>query len=273
MEFKRIDENKFQCRLLKEDLEDNNITLDDFFRNDTTKIHNLVDVIMEEAKESIGIDLDGNVMSLQLAPQPDHSIVLTISAGRDDFNSMLKQAGTDIAKRIEDKLDKVYKGIENTQTPDFKDFSEDVNDESNEDDNKELEDLEDLDDKEIANVDETKVEKSEIEKNNKKSNKPFKNRKFVTGIFVFDSLDNLEEMCNRINKTWGVINSLYKNDGKYYLIVEKGKCNSEKYANLLNVIIEHGKIYGAGKERVAFVEEHFTPFIKDNAINRIKRYL
>ena len=209
-------------------------------------------------------------MSLQLAPQPDHSIVLTISAGRDDFNSMLKQAGTDIAKRIEDKLDKVYKGIENTQTPDFKDFSEDVNDESNEDDNKELEDLED---KDIANVDETKVEKSEIEKNNKKSNKPFKNRKFVTGIFVFDSLDNLEEMCNRINKTWGVINSLYKNDGKYYLIVEKGKCNSEKYAHLLNVIIEHGKIYGAGKERVAFIEEHFTPFIKDNAINRIKRYL
>jgi adapter protein MecA 1/2 len=134
-------------------------------------------------------------------------------------------------------------------------------------------DLEDLDDKEIANVDETKVEKSEIEKNNKKSNKAFKNRKFVTGIFVFDSLDNLEEMCNRINKTWGVINSLYKNDGKYYLIVEKGKCNSEKYAHLLNVIIEHGKIYGAGKERVAFIEEHFTPFIKDNAINRIKRYL
>ena len=38
MEFKRIDENKFQCRLLKEDLEDNNITLDDFFRNDTTKM-------------------------------------------------------------------------------------------------------------------------------------------------------------------------------------------------------------------------------------------
>ena len=30
MEFKKIDDNKFQCLLFEEDLEDNNITLDDF---------------------------------------------------------------------------------------------------------------------------------------------------------------------------------------------------------------------------------------------------
>ena len=29
MEFKKIDENRFQCLLMEEDLEDNNITLDD----------------------------------------------------------------------------------------------------------------------------------------------------------------------------------------------------------------------------------------------------
>ena len=49
MEFKKIDENRFQCLLMEEDLEDNNITLDDFFRNDTDKIHNLLEVVMEEA--------------------------------------------------------------------------------------------------------------------------------------------------------------------------------------------------------------------------------
>ena len=47
MEFKRIDETKFQCLLKEEDLEDNNITLDDFFRNDTDKIHGLLDIVME----------------------------------------------------------------------------------------------------------------------------------------------------------------------------------------------------------------------------------
>ena len=93
MEFKKINEDKFQCLLYEEDLEYNNITLDDFFRNDTEKIHNLLEVIMDEAHKNIGVELGGGVMSLQLAPQPDHSILLTVSSGKEDFGNMLKQAG------------------------------------------------------------------------------------------------------------------------------------------------------------------------------------
>ena len=77
MEFRKIDDRKFQCLLDEEDLEDNNISLDDFFKNDTEKIHNLLDVVMEEAQKSIGVTLSGEIMSLQLAPQPDRSILLT----------------------------------------------------------------------------------------------------------------------------------------------------------------------------------------------------
>ena len=40
MEFKRIDDTKFQCLLDEDDLEDNNISLDDFFRNDTLLLDN-----------------------------------------------------------------------------------------------------------------------------------------------------------------------------------------------------------------------------------------
>ena len=48
---KKIDDKKFQCLLFEEDLEENNISLDDFFRNDTEKIHGLLDVVMEEARK------------------------------------------------------------------------------------------------------------------------------------------------------------------------------------------------------------------------------
>jgi len=37
MEFKKIGDRKFQCRLNAEDLEDNNISLDDFFNNQTNE--------------------------------------------------------------------------------------------------------------------------------------------------------------------------------------------------------------------------------------------
>lgn len=100
MEFKRIDDTKFQCLLDEDDLEDNNISLDDFFRNDTKKIHGLLDVILEEAQKSIGIMMDGGVMSLQLAPQPNHTILLTISSGHDEFSDMIRNAGKMMTDRI-----------------------------------------------------------------------------------------------------------------------------------------------------------------------------
>ena len=98
MEFRKIDDRKFQCLLDEEDLEDNNISLDDFFKNDTEKIHNLLDVVMEEAEKSIGVTLSGEIMSLQLAPQPDRSILLTVSSGKDDLSNMLRKAGESISK-------------------------------------------------------------------------------------------------------------------------------------------------------------------------------
>lgn len=103
MEFKKINDRRFQCRLDEEDLEDNNISLDDFFKNDTDKIHSLLEVIMEEAEKNIGVTLSGEVMSLQLAPQPDHSILLTVSSGKEDFGNMLKQAGERAAKALGDR--------------------------------------------------------------------------------------------------------------------------------------------------------------------------
>ena len=98
MEFKKIGDRKFQCRLNAEDLEDNNISLDDFFNNDAEKIHDLLEIIMEEAQKNIGVTLNGDVMSLQLAPLPDHSILLTVSSGKDDFGSMLKRVGENFDK-------------------------------------------------------------------------------------------------------------------------------------------------------------------------------
>ena len=124
MEFKKIGDRKFQCRLNAEDLEDNNISLDDFFNNDAEKIHDLLEIIMEEAQKNIGVTLNGDVMSLQLAPLPDHSILLTVSSGKDDFGSMLKRVGENFDKlglpvedQIESEKEDVPKAKENTKKP------------------------------------------------------------------------------------------------------------------------------------------------------------
>ena len=82
MKFKKIDDTKLQCILYQEDMFNYNITMEDFMGNDPAKIHELLDIVIEEAYQQIGVDMDGTVMSLQLVPQPNQSLLLTISGSR-----------------------------------------------------------------------------------------------------------------------------------------------------------------------------------------------
>ena len=63
-------------------------------------------------------------MSLQLAPLPDHSILLTVSSGKDDFGSMLKRVGESFDKLglpVEDQTESEKEDVpnvkENTRKP------------------------------------------------------------------------------------------------------------------------------------------------------------
>ena len=209
MEFKKIGDRKFQCRLNAEDLEDNNISLDDFFNNDAEKIHDLLEIIMEEAQKNIGVTLNGDVMSLQLAPLPDHSILLTVSSGKDDFGSMLKRVG--------ESFDKLGLPVE----------------------------------------DQTESEKE------------------ITGVFRIADFGDFEQLCQSSARTWGVTNALYKdeNENTYYLVLHKGRCSEEKYRMLLNLILEYGEFDSSKEERAAFIKEHYSVIIGNNAINVVKKYL
>ncbi len=249
MEFKKIDDTKFQCILYEEDLEDNNISLDDFFRNDTDKIHDLLDVVMEEAEKSIGITMNGGVMSLQLAPQPNHSILLTISSGKENFGRMLKQAGEQAMQAIESM------GSNSISKEEFEELADNIlgrkwNEES---DNKK-----DTSKKSGNN-------KDALQSNFIKAN---------TTIFSFTDIDSIEEFCMRCPKTWGIVNSVYrdKTDGKMYLILEKGRSSEEKYKVFTNMLVEYGEFDSSKPERASYIKEHFEVYIKTNAINTIKKY-
>ncbi|MDO5338693.1 MAG: adaptor protein MecA [Eubacteriales bacterium] len=226
MEFKKIGDRKFQCRLNAEDLEDNNISLDDFFNNDTEKIHDLLETIMEEAERNIGVTLKGDVMSLQLAPLPDHSILLTVSSGKDDFGSMLKRVGESF-----DKL-----GLP----------------------------AEDIIDSEPEQEDEPKTKEN--------TRKPVA---VNTGVFRIADYGDFEQLCQSSARTWGVTNALYKDesDNTYYLILQKGRCSEEKYRSLLNLIMEYGEFDSSKEERAAFIKEHYSVIIGNNAINVVKKYM
>ena len=200
MEFKKIDENRFQCLLMEEDLEDNNITLDDFFRNDTDKIHNLLEVVMEEAARNIDVQMDGGVMSLQLAPQPDHSILLTVSSGKDDFGNMLRQVGERAAKAFTSNQDDTKGNViknpgEEAKAAEFTAFDK-------------IKDI--FEDMKSKGQDMEAVNPDTLYKNKAKHVSDVVTVGYA--VYSFNNFDDFEDMCVVCPKIWGVSNSLYKKE-------------------------------------------------------------
>lgn len=249
MEFKKISETKFQCLLLEEDLEENNISLDDFFRNDTQKIHSLLDVVMEQAHETLGVQLQGGVVSLQLSPQPNRSLLLTVCSGQEDITDIIKDAGQRAVQMMED-----YKAAKGNGNIIKKDDAE--------------------------NKDFVKAApfKSMEEESSEGGILAVDNQGNVVGcdgaICAFDSLSDVEEFCQHSLKTWGMKNSLYKDPvyNDFYLVLERGRSSEKRYKQFVNNMMDYGELIGFSMDRIMYMKEHFEICIEGNAVNIIKKY-
>lgn len=251
MEFKKISDSKFQCLLYEEDLEDNDISLDDFFRNDTMKIHSLLDVVMEKAQESIGVELNGSVMSLQLAPQADHSLLLTISSNEDELGNMIRQAGAKAVQAASEmrahresgnniiKKD-TQEAENNVKEPVFKSVKKD----------------DEQDDSTIA-VD---IEGNPVG--------------CEAAICRLENLDIMEKFCRVSPKTWGIKNTLYKDakDGSFYLVLDRGRSSKIRFGQFVNSLMEYGGFMPYTADKAAYISEHLEVYIAENAVNIVKKY-
>ncbi|MDO5403162.1 MAG: adaptor protein MecA [Eubacteriales bacterium] len=240
MEFKKIDDNKFQCLLEKEDLEENHISLDDFFKNNTEKIHGLLEAVMQEAHKNIDVDMDGGVMSLQLAPQPNQSILLTVSSGKDEFGEMLRQAGERAARVMESR------GIKPQESNVIKDNKQEL----------------------------AAAPFKDFGKEAAKSAAVWKKESQEACVYRFTSLTDVEDFCIQSPRTWGIQNGLYKdgNTSMYYLVLRKGRCSKQKYDNISMLLREYAQCEDNGSLRALWVEEHCSMIIAANAVNTIKKY-
>lgn len=249
MEFKKIDETKFQCLLREEDLEDNHISLDDFFRNDTAKIHGLLDVVMEEAQKNIGVIMTGGVMSLQLAPQPNHSILLTISSGKEEFGDMLRQAG----ERAAQAVSSLKLGKENTENVIKKEDGQNI--QAKAAPFKQTEEAV-SDEKHFAVDAAGQAVGSEAV------------------ICKLSCMRDLEQFCANAPKTWGIKNALYKNtdSGEMFLVLERGRSARARYEQFINGLLEYGEFIAFKMERMAYIREHYDLIIASNAVNIIRKY-
>ena len=234
MQFKKINDLKFQVILNKDDMNNFNLTMEDFFGNNTNKIHSLLDTLMEKAREQIGVNMDNTIMSVQLVPQPNHTFLLTVSGRKPQGNGEVNDnRKSDKKQDDDDMMPDMFSG--------FNDMDEDFIDE-----------------------DEMIKPKKPVELNKEILDKRI--------LYRFDSLEDLEMFAASIESTWGINNTLFKDGDSYYLVLLRTRMSTEKYQKLLIKALEYGTFEVADDNVIPYVMEHMDVLLSGNALSQIKKY-
>ncbi len=113
MKFSRIDEETVRCVLSEEDMKEQGIEIEDFFKN-KDKIQKFLEGIVEQAREEVGYESDSGVLAMQVMPLPENGLAIIFSENpENNFREMfksLKDVVGEIASEITDTLAKKEEG-------------------------------------------------------------------------------------------------------------------------------------------------------------------
>ena len=76
MKFRRIDKETVRCVLTEEDMRENGIEMDDFFK-DRDKVRGFLEQLVERAKDEVGYEAKHGMLSLQIVPLPHNAVSIT----------------------------------------------------------------------------------------------------------------------------------------------------------------------------------------------------
>jgi len=249
MKFKMIDQYTVRCVLTEDDMIENDIELEDFFHN-REKVHNLLEVIMNKAKNEVGYELNEDVLSMQIMPLPKNGLAITIS-GKDNKDVI------DIIGKVNDLASMAGDELDNS-------------DKDSDDDNIDtLRDTEALND--LGLIDTQKLIKRAAQKNEKSDDKAIP--KNGIKIFRFASLNELEAFCKTMQRPKYVLSHLYKNNTQncYYLVIEQGRYTIQTFNTVCGIAVEFAELISHQPLSMVFISEHCELFISKKAIATMRK--
>lgn len=249
MKFTRLSDSAFECVLTREDCEDYSISMTDFVGGDTAKVKDFINDIIEQAEDEIDVHITGGeAMAMQMRAIGDE-LVIRISS-ESDFKSFLDEfkhlaetnpgaiIGTGIAEPGQGNIPADADQTLDAALPFGMRMAKEAT-------------------KKPAVAPDTA---------------PGRNKKEQI-IAAFATMEDVENFCANINKTWGIQNALYKgDDGVFYLALKRLRLKPEKFAAFLEILSEFASLDLDGDKHLAYLNEHARVLLSANALNKIKEY-
>ena len=262
MKIEKVNDHQIRCTLTREDLADREIKLSELAYG-TEKAKDLFRDMMQQASYEFGFEAEDIPLMIEAIPLNSECIVLIITKVEDpeeldtrfskfapsvhEDNESTEDILDSIAEGADDVLD-LFKKIQNRHTPVTGQEAEEAG----------------------APSPDTNATRRSIKDALQKKITESAESMELTKLYAFSSLHEVTRLSRVLSGYYSGNNSLYKQqDGSYVLVLSKSAHTPVEFNKICNILSEYGSMIKSVPAQEAYLEEHFEPIIKANALQAL----
>lgn len=259
MKIEKVNDHQIRCTLTREDLADRELKLSELAYG-TEKAKSLFRDMMQQASFEFGFEAEDIPLMIEAIPLNSECIVLIITKVEDPEE--LDTRFSKFAPSVHDADDDLDEMIDN-----LSEGADDVLDLF-----KKLHEGKFSDTAEQTDASPESEEKPSKKSNGRQGKSASADQELIR-IFSFDSIHAAARISRVLVTCYDGLNSLYKNEAahRYILVVSKGQHTPAEFNKVCNILSEYGTAEKYASASEAYLEEHFNPIIKDNALQSLSR--
>lgn len=257
MKIEKVNSHQIRCTLTREDLADRELKISELAYG-TEKAKNLFRDMLQQASYEFGFEAEDIPLMIEAIPLNSECIVLIITKVEDPEEldtrfSKFAPSVHDSDSDLDDMLESLSEGADDV-----------------------LDLFRKIHEGRFADALEQTATPQTGKRSKKGAGKQDKNallEQELVRIFSFDSIRTVTRISHVLAGCYGESNSLYKdeNASRYILVVSKGGHSPAEFNKVCNILSEYGRAEKYVSAKEAYLEEHFNPIIKGDALQSLRQ--
>lgn len=255
MKIEKVNEHQIRCTLTREDLATRELKISELAYG-TEKAKSLFRDMMQQASYECGFEAEDIPLMIEAIPLSSECIVLIITK-------------VDDPEELDTRFSKFAPSVH--EDDEYDEDSDDLTDAFSDGADEVLNMLRKMSGTDVIQ-DSSKAKTAQAETHSTQDSV----RESVSiqpsnQLFYFTSLHDVTRLAHVAAPSYRGVNSLYKDEtkGGYLLLINSALLSAPDFNRICNLISEYGKPEKAVLSTKAYLEEHYEPLIKDNAIEAL----
>ena len=273
MRIEKVNDNQIRCTLTKEDLANRKLKLSELAYG-SDKAKSLFRDMMQQASFEFGFEAEDIPLMIEAIPVNSDCIVLIITKVEDPeeldtrFSKFAPSVSENTSNSVSDIMDTLSEGADdildlfkklqgaytgnNGTSGNAKSASESL--------------------PEMTDAEAKEVTKSAFKDSLRKRLQEASESMALVRIYGFDNLDTIIKLSKIVASFYDGTNSLYKDsDGLYLLSISKSEHTPADFNRVCNILSEYGSCLKSVNGSEAYLAEHNSPIICNNAIQTLSQ--